>query len=339
MVPRPVRPLGRAGFCLHSETEASELATETERPAGTDMPPAYQPAEVEPAIYRRWLEADTFGPDGEGSRADWSMPPFVITQPPPNVNGALHVGHALTFTIEDVMIRRERMLGRPTLWVPGLDHASIAAQVVLDKLLAAEGESRESLGRERYLERMRAFTDEVRSTILGQERRLGLSLDWKRLRFTMDDGSAKAVRVAFKRLYDDGLAYRGERLVNWCPGDLTSVSDLEVVATPTTGTLWTVRYHLVRDDGTPILTRPSAWPPRDQRRSLAIRRSRSIPTMTAIATGLAGRCSSHSSTASCQSLPTTPSSATSGPARSRSRRPTTRPTSRSAGATAFRSST
>jgi valyl-tRNA synthetase len=231
--------------------EATELATETQRPTGSDMVPAYQPAEVEPDVYLRWIEADTFGPDGAGSRADWSMPPFVITQPPPNVNGALHVGHALTFTIEDVIIRRQRMLGAPTLWVPGLDHASIAAQVVLDKMLAAEGESRESLGRERYLERMRAFADEVRSTILGQERRLGLSLDWKRLRFTMDDGSAKAVRVAFKRLYDDGLAYRGERLVNWCPGDLTSVSDLEVVATPTTGTLWTVRYHLVRADGTP----------------------------------------------------------------------------------------
>jgi valyl-tRNA synthetase len=215
------------------------------------MAPAYQPTEVEDAIYQRWLDADVFGPDGEGSRADWSMPPFVITQPPPNVNGSLHIGHALTFVIEDAIARRERMLRRPTLWLPGLDHASIAAQVVLDKILAGEGESRESLGRERYLERMHTFAAEVRSTILSQERRLGLSLDWKRLRFTMDDGSAKAVRVAFKRLYDDGLAYRGERLVNWCPGDMTSISDLEVIATPTTGTLWTVRYHFVRDDGTP----------------------------------------------------------------------------------------
>jgi valyl-tRNA synthetase len=162
------------------------LATDTRPEANTEMAPAYQPAEVEAAIYRRWLDADVFAPDGEGSRADWSMPPYVITQPPPNVNGALHIGHALTFTIEDVMIRRARMLGRPTLWVAGLDHASIAAQVVLDKILAGEGESRESLGRERYLDRMHKFTDEVRSTILGQERRLGLSLDWKRLRFTMD---------------------------------------------------------------------------------------------------------------------------------------------------------
>jgi valyl-tRNA synthetase len=228
------------------------VATETEQPMNTsEMAPAYQPADVERAIYQRWLDADVFAPDGAGSRADWSLPPFVITQPPPNITGALHVGHALTFAIEDAIIRRARMLGRPTLWVPGLDHASIAAQVVLDRILAAEGETRESLGRERYLERMWKFVVETRDTILSQEKRLGLSLDWGRLRFTMDNGSAKAVRVAFKRLYDDGLAYRGEKLVNWCPGDLTSVSDLEVIATPTTGTLWTVRYHFVRPDGSP----------------------------------------------------------------------------------------
>jgi valyl-tRNA synthetase len=228
------------------------VATETERPMDTsEMAPAYQPAEVERAIYQRWLDADVFAPDGAGSRADWSRPPFVITQPPPNITGALHVGHALTGTIEDAIIRRQRMIGRPTLWLPGLDHASIAAQVVLDKILAAEGETRASLGRQRYLDRMWQFITETREVILGQEHRLGMSLDWRRLRFTMDDGSAKAVRTAFKRLYDDGLAYRGERLVNWCPGDVTSVSDLEVVATPTTGTLWTVRYHFIRADGSP----------------------------------------------------------------------------------------
>ncbi|CAN5745894.1 hypothetical protein BH24CHL5_BH24CHL5_12890 [soil metagenome] len=122
------------------------MASET-RP--TDMPTAYQPAEVEAAVYERWLAADVFAPDGAGSRADWSLPPFVITQPPPNVTGALHTGHALTATVEDAMIRRARMQGRPTLWVPGVDHASIAAQVVLDRILAGEGETRESLGRER----------------------------------------------------------------------------------------------------------------------------------------------------------------------------------------------
>jgi valyl-tRNA synthetase len=213
------------------------------------MPPVYQPADIEPEIYQRWLDADVFAPDGAGSRADQSLVPFVITQPPPNITGALHIGHALTATVEDAMIRRARMQGRPTLWLPGVDHASIAAQVVLDRMLAAEGESRSSLGRERYLERMWTFINETRARISDQHRRLGASVDWGRLRFTMDEGSARAVRVAFKRLYDDGLAYRAEQLINWCPGDQTSVSDLEVIATPTHGSLWFVRYHFVRDDG------------------------------------------------------------------------------------------
>jgi valyl-tRNA synthetase len=215
------------------------------------MAPAYRASDVETAVYERWLAADVFAPDGTGSRADESKPPFVIIQPPPNVTGALHIGHALTSTVEDVMIRRARMQGFPTLFLPGLDHSGIAAQVVLDRILAQEGETRESLGRERYLERMLQYVEQTRGVIIDQVKRLGLSVDWSRLRFTMDEGSARAVRVAFKRLYDDGLAYRGEQLVNWCPGDLTSVSDLEVVATPTTGSLWSVRYHFVRDDGTP----------------------------------------------------------------------------------------
>ena len=184
--------------------------------------------------------------------ADRSKAPFVIVQPPPNVTGALHIGHALTADIEDVMIRRARMLRRPTLWLPGLDHASIGAQVVLDRIIAANGESRASLGRERYLERMEAFVAETRETILRQSRRFGSSLDWSRTRFTMDDVSSKAVRTAFTRLYRDDLAYRTEALIDhWCPGCRTSVSDLEVVPTPETGTLWTVRYHLLDDDGRP----------------------------------------------------------------------------------------
>ncbi len=221
----------------------------TEQPAEKEMASAYQPAQVEPRVYEQWLDADLFRPDGKGSRADWAKQPFVITQPPPNITGGLHVGHALTATIEDAMIRRARMQGYPTLWVPGVDHASISAQVVLDRILAKEGESRASLGRERYLERMWQFINATRSIIGDQHRRLGASVDWNRLRFTMDDGSAKAVRAAFKRLYDDGLAYRAEQLINWCPGCRTSVSDLEVIATPTKGVLWSVRYHLVRDDG------------------------------------------------------------------------------------------
>ncbi len=216
-----------------------------------ELPKTYAPGEVEAAIYERWLAADVFAPDGVGSRADPAKPPFVIIQPPPNVTGALHIGHAFTADLEDAMIRHARMQGRPTLWLPGLDHASIAAQVVLDRILAAEGEDRGSLGRERYLERMWAFVGVTRDTILRQSRRFGSSLDWGRTRFTMDEVSSKAVRTAFSRLYRDGLAYRTEALVNWCPGCGTSVSDLEVVPTPEVGTLWTIRYHLLDGAGRP----------------------------------------------------------------------------------------
>jgi valyl-tRNA synthetase len=214
-----------------------------------ELPKAYVPADFETAVYARWLEADVFAPDGAGSLADPSKPPFVIIQPPPNITGSLHLGHAQRTAVEDLLVRHARMQGRPTLFLPGLDHASIAAQFVLDKLLAAEGENRQSLGRERYLERMWAFINATREVMLGQQRRLGASADWGRLRFTMDEGSARAVRVAFERLYRDDLAYRTEALVNWCPGCRTSVSDLEVIPRTETGTLWTIRYHLI-DPGT-----------------------------------------------------------------------------------------
>ncbi len=211
----------------------------------TELSKTYDPSAVEGAIYERWLAADVFAPDGRGSTADPALPPFTIIQPPPNVTGSLHIGHAQRTTVEDLMARHARMRGHATLLLPGLDHASIAAQFVMDGILAKEGEDRRSLGRERYLERIRAFSDSTKPVMLGQQRRVGGSFDWGRLRYTMDEGSAKAVRVAFERLYRDGLAYRTEALVNWCPGCLTSVSDLEVVATPETGTIWTIRYHLV----------------------------------------------------------------------------------------------
>ncbi len=172
------------------------------------------------------------------------------------------------------MTRHARMTGRPALFLPGLDHASIAAQFVLDRILAAEGESRASLGREAYLARMREFVERTREVIVGQQRRVGASLDWSRLRFTMDEVSARAVREAFSRLYEEGLAYRTEALVNWCPGCRTSVSDLEVVPTPETGTLWFVRYHLVDEatgepDPAATITRrhdPTGDDPRRHRR-------------------------------------------------------------------------
>jgi valyl-tRNA synthetase len=215
------------------------------QPQPEGLAKAYVPAEFEHAVYERWLAADVFAPDGAGSTADWTLDPFTIIQPPPNVTGSLHLGHAQRTTVEDLMIRHARMLGRPTLFLPGLDHASIAAQFVLDGILAKEEESRATLGREGYLERMRRFVDDTREVILTQQRRVGGSCDWGRLRFTMDEVSSRAVREAFLRLYRKGLAYRAEALINWCPGCRTSVSDLEVIPTPETGTLWSVRYHLL----------------------------------------------------------------------------------------------
>ncbi|HUR84812.1 MAG TPA: valine--tRNA ligase [Solirubrobacteraceae bacterium] len=213
------------------------------RPSG--LASAYRPSEVEGPVYERWLAADVFAPDGAGSTSGADAEPFTIIQPPPNITGSLHLGHAQRAAVEDLMTRHARMTGKAALFLPGLDHASIAAQFVLDGIIAKDGETRASLGRERYLERMQDFVTETRAVILGQQRRLGASLDWGRLSYTMDERSAKAVRVAFKTLVDRDLAYRTEALVNWCPGCRTSVSDLEVIATPETGTLWSVRYHLI----------------------------------------------------------------------------------------------
>jgi valyl-tRNA synthetase len=222
-----------------------------------EMPKAYRPGDVEHDIFERWEAADVFNPEGKGSRADWSKQPFVIIQPPPNVTGSLHLGHAQRSTVEDLMTRHARMQGRPALFLPGLDHASIAAQYVLDKLLAKEGHTRASLGREKYLERMWQFVNETRQTILSQQRRVGASLDMSRLRFTMDEVSARAVREAFLRLHREGLAYRTEALIHWCPGCRTSVSDLEVIPRETQGHLWTMRYHLLDEaTGQPD---PDAW--------------------------------------------------------------------------------
>ncbi|MFL5750435.1 MAG: valine--tRNA ligase [Chloroflexota bacterium] len=250
-------------------TDATEAQTTTE------LPKAYRPADFEAAIYERWLAADVFAPDGAGSRANGSKPPFTLIQPPPNITGSLHIGHAQRSAVEDLMVRHARMSGRPTLFLPGIDHASIAAQYVLDRILAGEGESRQSLGRDRYLDRMWAFINATREVMLGQQRRLGASCDWDRLRFTMDEGSAKAVRVAFERLYRDGLAYRTEALINWCPGCRTSISDLEVNPKPETGTLWTVRYHLI-DEATGV-------PDDDATISVATTRPETILGDTAVA--------------------------------------------------------
>ena len=218
-----------------------------DEPAG--LPPRYVAGDVEPRVYERWLASGAFAPAAEPAAG---AERFVITMPPPNVTGSLHTGHALFVTAQDALIRYHRMRGDDTLWVPGVDHASIAAQFVLDKIIDAEGETRQSLGREAYLERMWGFMDETREAISLQLRRLGASADWSRNRFTMDAGSARAVRVAFKRLWDAGLVYRGEALVNWCPRCRTTISDLENIHRDQTGTLWTIRYHLAGLDGAAI---------------------------------------------------------------------------------------
>ena len=201
----------------------------------------YNPQAVEEPLYRDWLRRGYFKPEAVKS----DRPPFVITMPPPNVTGELHNGHALFVALEDALIRWHRMLGEPTLWVPGRDHAGIAAQLVVERLLAAEGKSRHDLGRDKFLERMWDWMDQYGEVIQLQLRRLGASADWDREKFTMDPGPSRAVRTAFVRLYEKGLIYRGRRITNWCPRCQTALSDLEVEHREVSGTLTYVRYPLV----------------------------------------------------------------------------------------------
>ena len=219
-----------------------------------EMPKAYEPEKVEEKWYRFWLEKGYFK-----SKIDHEKKPFVIIMPPPNVTGELHVGHALTATLEDIMIRWHRMLGEPTLWLPGVDHSGIAAQVVVEKLLAKKGTDRHQLGREKFLERMWQWAESCRSTITKQHQRLGVSCDWERETFTLDEGPSKAVRTVFYNLYNKGLIYRGERIINWCPRCATALSDLEVDHQELIGNLYYVRYPLAEDNDkyvTVATTRP-----------------------------------------------------------------------------------
>jgi valyl-tRNA synthetase len=205
----------------------------------SDIPKAYDPQIVEARLYKHWLEKGYFTP-----KIDRTKQPFVIIMPPPNITGELHLGHALTATLEDIMARWHRMQGEPTLWLPGIDHAGIATQFVVEKMLSKEGKTRHDLGREKFVERVWEWRKKYGNNIAEQHKRLGASCDWSRECFTMDEGPYKAVRTTFKRLYEKGLIYRGERLVNWCPRCTTAVSDLEVDHKDTTGNLWYVRYHL-----------------------------------------------------------------------------------------------
>jgi valyl-tRNA synthetase len=207
---------------------------------GTDaarLPAQYSPGDVESRIYEGWVKAGYFTPDA-GSAA----PSFTIVIPPPNVTGSLHIGHALDHTLIDAIIRRRRMQGYNTLWLPGMDHAGIATQNVVERELARDGLSRHDLGREAFVERVWQWKAESGGKILGQMRRLGDSVDWTRERFTMDAGLSQAVQTMFKRLYDDGLIYRAERIINWCPRCLTALSDIEVEHSDDEGELVSIRY-------------------------------------------------------------------------------------------------
>jgi valyl-tRNA synthetase len=203
----------------------------------TELTAQYQPAEVETRRYERWVSAGYFTADASSGK-----PPYSIVIPPPNVTGSLHIGHALDHTLQDALVRRRRMQGYEALWVPGMDHAGIATQNVVERQLAEQGLSRHDLGREAFVERVWQWKEEYGGRILGQMRRLGDSVDWSRERFTMDEGLSRAVLTIFKRLYDDGLIYRAERIINWCPRCLTALSDIEVEHSDDDGELVSIRY-------------------------------------------------------------------------------------------------
>ncbi len=216
-----------------------------------ELPSQYAPAEVEGPRYERWEKAGYFTAD-----ADSAAPAYCIVIPPPNVTGSLHIGHALDHTLIDALIRRRRMQGFNTLWLPGMDHAGIATQNVVERELAKEGLSRHDLGRAAFVERVWQWKAESGGKILGQMRRLGDSVDWSRERFTMDAGLSRAVQTIFKQLYDDGLIYRAERIINWCPRCLTALSDIEVDHSDDEGELTSIRYGDREDSIVVATTRP-----------------------------------------------------------------------------------
>ncbi|CAL9444217.1 valine--tRNA ligase [Streptomyces sp. enrichment culture] len=203
----------------------------------TELPTQYAPAEVEGTLYERWVDKGYFTADAASDKT-----PYTIVIPPPNVTGSLHLGHAFQHTLMDALTRRKRMQGYESLWLPGMDHAGIATQNKVEQQLAEEGKSRHDLGREEFVERVWRWKEEYGGKILGQMRRLGDGVDWSRERFTMDEGLSRAVQTIFKKLYDDELIYRAERIINWCPRCLTAISDIEVEYQEDAGELVSIRY-------------------------------------------------------------------------------------------------
>ncbi|HEY0636161.1 MAG TPA: valine--tRNA ligase [Pseudonocardiaceae bacterium] len=211
--------------------------TSTSPAQRTTLEPQWNPAEVEVSLYRRWVDRGYFT-----ARATSDREPFCIVLPPPNVTGDLHIGHALDHTLADILVRRRRMQGYEALWLPGMDHAGIATQNVVEKQLTADGKTRHDFGRELFVDKVWDWKRSSGGAIQGQMRRLGDSVDWSRDRFTLDDGLSAAVLTIFKRLFDDGLIYRAERIINWCPRCRTALSDIEVDHEELDGELVSIRY-------------------------------------------------------------------------------------------------
>lgn len=206
-------------------------------PSGAELASTFSPVDIESRLYKKWLDADYFTADSSSSKE-----PFSIVLPPPNVTGVLHIGHALDQTLQDCLSRKKRMQGFEVLWLPGMDHAGIATQNVVEKQIGSKGISRHDLGREEFVKRVWEWKAESGGAILDQMKRLGVSVDWSRERFTMDEGMSKAVVSIFKKMHDAGLIYRAERIINWCPRCLTALSDIEVDHQDDAGEFVQIRY-------------------------------------------------------------------------------------------------
>ena len=245
-----------------------------------ELPAQFNPSQIESELYQKWLSAGYFT-----ANADSNKEPFSIVIPPPNVTGSLHIGHALDHSIQDLLTRMKRMKGFEVLWLPGMDHAGIATQNVVEKQLAASGVSRHDLGREEFLKRVWKWKEESGGAILGQMKRLGDSVDWSRERFTMDQGLSDAVLTIFKQLFDAGLIYRAEKIINWCPRCLTALSDIEVEHSDDAGEFVQVRYGDDQVSITVATTRPEtmlgdgavAVNPKDERYKHLIGKSVLLP--------------------------------------------------------------
>ncbi|HED40155.1 MAG TPA: valine--tRNA ligase, partial [Chromatiales bacterium] len=216
------------------------------------MEKTYTPHAIEQQWYETWEKGGYFSPSGSGEN------PYCIMIPPPNVTGSLHMGHGFNNTVMDLLTRYHRMKGHDTLWQPGTDHAGIATQMVVERQLAAEGRTRHDLGRDAFIDKVWEWKDQSGGAITQQLRRLGSSLDWQHERFTMDEGLSEAVKEVFVKLHEEGLIYRGKRLVNWDPKLHTAVSDLEVLSAEESGYMWHMRYPLADGSGHLVVatTRP-----------------------------------------------------------------------------------